>query len=130
MFFAKEMARAKEFLTGAGHEVFLPERIDLHQDGILTKGGESESAELKMKHDLIRDHYNKINNSDAILVLNYDKKGIKNYIGGNSLIEIAFAYILNKKIFLLNEIPEIEFYKQEIIAMKPIIIYGNLEKIK
>ena len=68
--------------------------------------------------------------SDAILVLNYDKKGIKNYIGGNTLMEIGFAHILNKKIFLLNPIPDIDFYKSEIEATKPIILNGNLSNLK
>ena len=40
--------------------------------------------------------------ADAVLVLNYDKKGIKNYIGGNTLMEIGFAHVLNQKIFLLK----------------------------
>jgi len=57
-----------------------------------------------------------------------DKNGIGNYIGGNTLIEMAFAHVLNKKIFLLNPVPEIS-YKDEIIAMQPIILNGNLEKI-
>lgn len=34
--------------------------------------------------------------SDAILVLNYDKKGIKNYIGGNTLMEMGFAHVHDK----------------------------------
>ncbi|OGQ22975.1 MAG: hypothetical protein A3I05_06060 [Deltaproteobacteria bacterium RIFCSPLOWO2_02_FULL_44_10] len=61
-----------------------------------------------------------------ILVLNYDKNGIKGYIGGNSFLEMGFAYIQKKPIYLLNEIPEIAFYDTEIKAMKPIVIYGEL----
>jgi len=68
--------------------------------------------------------------ADAVLVLNYDKKGIKNYIGGNTLMEIGFAHVLNQKIFLLNPIPEIPFYKTEIEAVKPMIIHGDLARIK
>ena len=67
---------------------------------------------------------------DAVLVLNLDRKGIKNYIGGNTLMEIGFAYVLNEKIFLYNPIPEIEFYKSEIEAVKPIVINGDLSLIK
>ncbi|MBI3037115.1 hypothetical protein HYY73_05205 [Candidatus Woesearchaeota archaeon] len=44
-------------------------------------------------------------------------------------MEIGFAHVLNKKIFLMNSIPEIEYYKSEIEAVKPIIINGNLFKI-
>ena len=67
---------------------------------------------------------------DAILVLNYDKRGIKNYIGGNTLMEIGFAHVLKQKVFLLNQIPEIDFYKTEIESVKPIIINGDLSKIQ
>jgi hypothetical protein len=66
---------------------------------------------------------------DAVLALNLDRKGIKNYIGGNTFLELGFAYILNKKIFLYNPIPDIPFYNTEIIAMRPIIINGDLTKI-
>jgi len=57
------------------------------------------------------------------------KKGVKNYVGGNSFLEMGFAFILKKKIFLLNDIPEMP-YTSEIVAMKPICLKGNLEKIQ
>ncbi len=63
------------------------------------------------------------------LAVNIDKKGIKNYIGGNTFLEMGFAHVLDKKIFLLNEIPDIS-YKDEIKAMQPIILNGDLSKIK
>jgi len=78
--------------------------------------------------DVIKEHFEFIKNSDAILVVNIDKNGIKNYIGGNVLMEIGFAYVLGKKIFLLNPIPELG-YKDEIIAMQPIILDNDLNKI-
>jgi hypothetical protein len=79
--------------------------------------------------DVIKEHYEFIKNSDAILVVNIDKNGVKNYIGGNALMEIGFAYVLGKKIFLLNPIPEME-YKDEIMAMQPIILDRDLRKIE
>jgi len=42
---------------------------------------------------------------------------------------MGLAFHLNKKLFLLNEIPEIS-YKEEILGMKPIIINNDLTKIK
>lgn len=74
-------------------------------------------------------YFEKVNWSDAILVLNYDKNNIIGYIGGNTLMEIGVAFFLKKKIYLLNLIPEIS-YKEEIIGMKPIIINGDLSIIK
>lgn len=82
----------------------------------------------KIQYDVIRRYYEIIKNSDAIMVLNLDKNGIKNYIGGNTFLEIGFAYVLGKKIFLMNPIPEMG-YKDEVMAMQPIILNGDLNKI-
>lgn len=94
------------------------------------RGGGTEGARLKKTYDLIRKHYEKIKEADAILILNYEKKGVRNYVGGNSFLEMGFAYILKKKIFLFNPIPKMEFYFEEIKAMEPIILNGDLSKIK
>ena len=57
-----------------------------------------------------------------------DKNKTKNYVGGNTLIEIGQAYVNNKKIFLLNPIPEVS-YRAEIEAIDPIILNGDLSAI-
>ena len=44
-------------------------------------------------------------------------------------MEIGFAHVLDQKIFLLNPIPDISFYKTEIEAINPIIINGDISKI-
>lgn len=41
---------------------------------------------------------------------------------------MGFAYVLDKKLFLLNDIPKVN-YKDEIVALKPIILNGNIELI-
>ncbi|PJC52196.1 MAG: hypothetical protein CO030_04160, partial [Candidatus Magasanikbacteria bacterium CG_4_9_14_0_2_um_filter_42_11] len=79
------------------------------------RGGELDPGEIKK--------------SDKVLILNYDKHDIPNYIGGNSFLEMGFAYILKKPIYLLNPIPKIPYYETEIIAMKPVILDGELKKI-
>jgi len=66
---------------------------------------------------------------DAVLCLNYDKNGIKNYIGGATFLELYDAFKLNKKIFLVNDIPE-GILKDELIGFSPIIVKNNLELIK
>ncbi len=83
--------------------------------------------------NLIQRYWNFIKDSDAILVLNLEKKGLSNYIGWNTLMEMGFAYGHGKKIFLYNPIPEKSeriHYVDEIRDMKPIIIYGDLSQIK
>ena len=73
-------------------------------------------------------HFEKVAWAEAVLILNYDKNNIKNYIGPNTLIEMALALYLGKKIFLLNPIPEMN-YKEEILGVMPIVINGDLRLI-
>ncbi len=93
---------------------------------------EKEKIKLKQKYtkNAIREFWKKMQGADAILVVNVDKDGINNYIGGNTLMEIGFAHVMGQKIFLLNPIPDISFYKTEIKALKPVVINGNLKRIK
>ncbi len=81
------------------------------------------------KEEAMRMHFQKVEWSDAVLILNYDKNNSQNYVGANTLLEMGLAFHLNKKLFLLNDIPEIS-YKEEILGMKPIIINNDLLKIK
>jgi predicted RNA-binding protein with PUA domain len=126
---AKKVVEIAEQLEKNGHEVMVPKDIEKYADGTLNMETPYESTQNKIKDDLIKGYFEKIKNSEAVLVVNLDKKGITNYIGGNTFLEIGFAYVLNKKIYLLNEIPEIS-YKDEIIAMRPMVISGDLENIK
>lgn len=80
------------------------------------------------KAETILEHFDKISWSDAILVTNYDKNNIKGYIGGNTLMEMGLAFFLKKRIYLLNEVPELP-YKEEILGVKPTILNGDLTKI-
>lgn len=92
----------------------------------------NENIELKKVMDTFRLHYKNILESDAILIVNDTKNGIENYIGGNVLIEIGQAYVNNKKIFFLNKMPTDKSitYLDEIYALQPICLEGNLENIK
>jgi len=67
----------------------------------------------------------KIKKIDAILVLNLEKNGEKNYIGGATFLEIFEAWELGKLIFLLNPVPD-NIFKDELLAMNPTVIHGNL----
>lgn len=128
MVFIERMLEAKRRLEASGHEVFVSGFIEEYI-GKNEKEIEALTIYDKSKRDAIREFYAKIKKSDAVLVLNYDRRGIKNYIGGNTLMEIGFAYVLKKQIFLLNPIPDILYYKSEIEAVQPIILNGALSKI-
>lgn len=93
---------------------------------------EKEQMKLHQKNNLdaIKEHWNLMREGEAILVLNLDKNGIRNYIGANTFLEMGFAHVLNQKIFVYNDLPEMNYPKTEMIAMKPIIINQDLTKIK
>jgi hypothetical protein len=42
---------------------------------------------------------------------------------------MGFAHVLDQKIYLLNPIPDMPYYRTEIEAMKPIVINGNFSLI-
>jgi len=129
MIFFRQMMEFKKELTLRSHSVVLPHRAEKYADGNLLPENPGESAANKIKYGLIKFYFGEISKGDAILVLNGERHGVLNYIGGNTFLEMGFAHVLNKKIFLLNPIPEIG-YKDEIVAMQPTILDGDLSKIE
>jgi len=127
--FIKETVAIKDQLEKMGHIVFIPHNAELYANGTLAPETRKESTQNKIAGNLIARYYNIINDCDAILVVNKDKYDFKNYIGGNTFLEMGFAHVLNKKIFLLNAVPEEMLYSDEILAMPHIIINNDLNKI-
>ncbi len=133
-----EMLENKNKLEQLGHEVKLPPFEIKDENGNMIPVKEyytrrkaetdDNSWVWDRKEQAMRAHFDKVAWSDAILVLNYDKNNIANYIGANTLMEIGLAFHLNKQIYLLNDIPEIS-YREEILGMKPVIINQDLLKI-
>lgn len=130
---ADKMVAAYRELEKLGHEPIMHPDVFGIADGTnkaLIDGIVQDHAEVKKKYNFIKIWHGLIMGSDAILVCNYDKKGIKNYIGGNTLMEIGFAYTADKKIFLMNPIPTEVSYTDEIKSMVTEMIGGELGKIK
>lgn len=125
-----KMVKLKEKLIALGHEVALPDPSNDKQLQEIINNNYEDTYELKMKYDYIRKHYAKIVSGDGVLIANYEKNGVKNYIGGNSFLEMGYAFSMNKPIFLVNPIPAIEYYYNEMVAMKPIVVGDNLKLIR
>ncbi|MDP3880601.1 MAG: hypothetical protein Q8Q32_00245 [bacterium] len=133
------MLDIKPKLEQLGHQVKLPPSKLKDENGSMISAKEyysrrkSETDDTSWiwdrKEEAMRMHFEKVEWSDAILVLNYDKNNILNYVGANTLLEMGLAFHLNKKLFILNEIPKIN-YKEEILGMKPIALNNDLTKIK
>lgn len=135
--FYDKMEEAKDTLELFGHEVDLPPS-KLHDDQgniisvqdyyALRKSELPEDWVWERKKWAMKTHFSKVDWSDAILVLNYEKNSIPGYVGANTLMEMGLALHLDKPIYLLHQLPEIS-YKEELLGMKPIVLDGSLEKI-
>jgi hypothetical protein len=137
--FQDEILSVKEKLEELGHEVKIwPLKV---KDGkgrlipvkeyykIRRTANNDEKWVWDRKAEAVLEHFDKVAWSEGILVANFDKNDVKGYIGGNTLMEMGIAFFLKKKIYLLNEVPELP-YKEEILGVKPIILNGDLTKIE
>lgn len=78
----------------------------------------THSEMMRLKRIDAKKHFSRIEKADAMLVLNYDKNGNQNYIGGSTFAEMAVAYYLGKEIFLLNPVPQDLPYTEELKAWR------------
>ncbi|MBI5530561.1 MAG: hypothetical protein HY918_03610 [Candidatus Doudnabacteria bacterium] len=106
-------------LERQGHKILQP------QEPIIN----SESSGFLKDEGMVRRHMDKIAISDAVLIANYPKNNIEGYIGPNTLMEMAVAFHLKKKIYLLNPVPD-QAWKEEVLSLSPIILTNDLGKIR
>lgn len=128
MQYTEKMMDICEQLEALGHKAFMS-KFGPKFVGKTDEEKEKIKLEQKYKFDAIREFWKPMQDADALVVANYDKSGIKNYIGGNAFLEMGFAHVLNQKLYLMNPIPKMPYYETEIIAMKPIILNGDLSKV-
>lgn len=128
MHFSEKMLAVAKDLKNLGHDPILSNFVNSFPDK-----SEKEKEEIKLKQkfkeNAMKKDWEIMKQADALLVINLKRHDIVNYIGGNTLFELAAGYFSNKKIYLYNPIPEIEFYKTELEAVKPVILNGDLTKI-
>jgi hypothetical protein len=127
MKFNDEMIAIQRELESVGHDIFMPIKVPTvdywSADG-------SSRVEAKKGLNLVKKHMDKIKESDAILVCNYTKGDIENYIGANTFLEMGYAHYIDKKIFLLHPLPSQQYIIDELVSFDTIVIDGDLEKIK
>lgn len=130
--FYRQAVDIQDRLEKLGYEVIVP-----HIATKMRESGDFEVSHYKTwfadakdyykKAELMRGHFDRVTEADAVLILNFEKHGVNNYIGGNVLMEMALAFFLRKPIFILNEIPEDSPFLEEIVGMMPVVLHGNLE---
>ena len=125
--FYKDIKAIKEVLE-KNWQVFLPHTYEnpAAESEWYAKGKEEHA---RMKGEMFRKSRDMIKKMDAVLTLNFDKNGKKNYIGGSTFLELYEAFMEGKTIYLYNEIPEGLLF-DEISGFSPVIINGDLNKVK
>lgn len=133
--FADKMDKIRNELIKKGLDVLVPitaekiisKEIDHNYIEDL-KNGEGIANYIK-KENLIRRWFDAVVRADIVLFVNEEKKGIPNYIGANTFLELGLAYHFGKKIYFLNDLPK-EPFEDEIKSMEGLIaLNGNLDKI-
>ena len=124
--FTNEVLEIAKKLEALGHEVLLP-------NSVINRAIEKpdfDPVKAKVATNAVKNHLDKVKACDAVLVCNYDKKGVKNYIGANTFIEIAGAHYFDKPIYALNALPEQEYISDELLSFDIKVINGDLAKIR
>lgn len=124
--FTDEVTEVARRLEEMGHEVLLPDGVKRR----LIEREDFDPVAAKVEVDTIHEHPAKIKAADAVLMCNYEKKGISGYIGANSFCELYIARYFDKRVFALNPLPEQPYIHDEIMAFDITVIDGDLEKIK
>jgi hypothetical protein len=132
--FYEQMSTVQEQLEALGFIAIVPTaatRMKANNDFDVThyKTWFADPGDYDKKGELMRDHFNKVAASDAILVLNYEKHGVTNYIGPNVLTEMALMFYLQRPIFVLNELPDPTPFEEELKGMRPVILQGHVADI-
>ncbi len=121
--FFDKLPNISDELERRTYQVFLPHPWNWSE--------KSEDEIRKVQSHLIRRHFKNIDESSAIYVANYEKNGTSGYIGGNVFLEMGKAFDREIPIFLLYEVPKMN-YREELLALNPIVIgedWNRLDQI-
>ena len=116
----------QEQLEQKGHIITLPSGFGDPFKELEVKNLEKD-VYIKFKDKKLREQGERVAANEAILVMNFEKNGQVNYIGGATFLEVFKAWELGKKIFFFNPLPEGMFH-DELVGMNPLVINGDFAK--
>lgn len=133
--FYREVLEIEEALKGMGYKVKVPStarKMKKNNDFNVAKYKTwfKNKKDYKKKTKLMKEHFRKVLEADAILVVNNTKNNIAGYIGGNLLMEMALAFQNRKPIYILNHIEEVHPFIEEILGLNPIFLDSDISKIR
>jgi hypothetical protein len=99
MAFMNEMEALAVTIRSFGIDALTPQREEVGLD--CSKLSRAETVRLKRRY--VDTHLEKIRRSGAVLIANFDKRGVAGYVGPNTLMEAAFAHALGVPVIFLND---------------------------
>lgn len=98
MQFTERMIEVGEQLKQLGHQ---PVISNFASEFVGKTDAEKEVIKIRQKQeeDATKEMWDLMQDCEAVLVLNYAKHGVKNYIGGNAFLELGFAMCSIRKYF-------------------------------
>lgn len=132
--FYRHVAKLDKELTELGYHVLIPAMAkEMEQTGDFEvshyKTWLADPGDYHKKAQLMHGHFDEVAKADAILVVNDEKHGVPNYIGGNVLMEMGLAFHLKQPVILLNDFPSESPYLEEIHGLVTAALHGNLSDI-
>lgn len=135
--FSPQIVAAADFLTKAGHSVEVPRLTQKimageisYDDFMAAKASKGDIAFRQAEPgSLIKRYYELIRAAEAVLIINATKHGVAGYIGANTFLEIGFAHVLDKKLFLINP-PAPGNYSDELAEIAPVVLNGDLNLLQ
>ncbi|MFH1769217.1 MAG: hypothetical protein ABH833_00945 [Parcubacteria group bacterium] len=133
--FYKEAMEYKKKLEAMGFKVLVPvTALRMHRAGNYDvskhKHWYKDPKMYYQKTAKMKEHLRQVEKGDITFVINLTKKGISGYIGGNVLLEIFYAWMKKKPIYILNKVSDKCGLKEEVLGMNPIFIDGDLKLIR
>lgn len=84
-----------------------------------------EEEVVERKGRFARRHFANIALAKCVLVCNYEKNDVADYVGSSSLMELTAGFVYEKPLFLLNPVP-FQDSREEILALEPTVLNGDL----
>jgi hypothetical protein len=132
--FYKQVVEVQEELQALSFDIIVPKlatQMKENNDYEVShyKTWFADPNDFHKKAELMHGHFDEVAKADAILVVNHEKHGRANYIGGNVLMEMALAFHQRKPIFILNELPKDSAFDEELKGMMPVLLHGQPETL-
>ncbi|HTT84588.1 MAG TPA: hypothetical protein VMF67_14000 [Rhizomicrobium sp.] len=123
MDFYIEMVRMRERLGTMGIRTLIPDGHEFYASFDSAKVFEAYKRQISMHYlDQIR-HWI----TSSLFVLNFDRHGIRSYIGPSTFAEIAVAAVHRKRIYVISDYPD--QYEDELRAWEVVPLYGRLDQL-